>query len=92
LLATYILLHGNSDETSKLIAENLVGAWDFIKEKLDKKSFVDKMIVFAKRNLNAEKVTVANIITMHSDFSTFVPSDSFKPMHSWLTTTLSHKK
>jgi len=84
LLATYVLLHGPSDEIINLISNNLVGAWDFIKEKLDKKTFVDKQVVFAKRNLTAEKNIVAQIITKNEEFTSFVPEDSFKPMHSWL--------
>jgi len=40
--------------------------------------------VFAKRNLTAEKKIVAQIITKNEEFTSFVPEDSFKPMHSWL--------
>ena len=68
----------------------MVGAWDFIKEKLDKKTFIDKVIEFKKRSIVAEK-TLAQVITLHSDFTSFVPDESFKPLHSWLIQTLSKK-
>ena len=56
LLATHILLNGNSAATTQIIADGLQGAWEFLKPTLNKKSFADKMVVFAKRNLTADKV------------------------------------
>jgi len=38
-----------------LITNNLEGSWEFIKGKLDKKTFIDKVIEFKKRSIVAEK-------------------------------------
>ena len=42
LFATYILLYGNSLETTKIVANGFAGAWEFLKDRLDKKTFSDK--------------------------------------------------
>lgn len=79
LFAIHILLNGSSDETLKIIANNFLGAWDFVKDKADK--YVDKMVVFAKRNMTPEKQSIAQVIVLNQEFVSFVPDESFKPIH-----------
>lgn len=87
-LACYVLLHGNSRETSSIIGNDFEGAWDFLNDKLPQ--IVQEMREFDESHLTEDRIVVAEVMLLSKVFQGFSPDESSGAVIGWIEAQLIH--